>query len=560
MLTSTPKETSDLFKQGSAKLGARDYGGAEEIFRRVLSATPNSAEAHNSLAVALHELGRSVDATGHLRLAITLEPNHGMAHYNLGVTLEALGYVSEAVESYLRAVALIPRNLNARNNLADALWKIGRLDEALKHAKRAVALKPDDAAAFVTLGNVLVDLMRVEDATRSFRRAIALRPSFAMAHNNLGLALIKLGRFDEAIKAIEHSLALDPRTAVAYGNLTECKKLEPDDPHLEAMEKLVRDTENVPRKDRTIVHFALGKAYSDLRMHERAFEHLLKGNALKRQEVGYDEGAEAEYLRSIQTLFSADFIRQRQGMGNASRLPVFILGMPRSGSTLVEQILARHPRVHGAGEISDFTEVVREEAEAAQTHGRYPEIVAEFGPQHFQAIGKKYLERLGKLSNKSERITDKMPSNFEYVGLTHLAFPNATIIHTVRDPVDTCVSCFAQYFQRAQGFSYDLAELGRYYRMYRGLMDHWNRVLPRGRMLDVLYEDIVEDLEGAARCIVAHCGLEWDDACLLFHRGDRVVLTASASQVRKPIYRSSVGRWAPYKNFLQPLLDELQGD
>jgi Flp pilus assembly protein TadD len=560
MLTSTPKETSELFRQGSAKLDARDYGGAEEIFRRVLSATPNSADAHNSLAVALHELGRSVDATGHLRLAITLEPNHGMAHYNLGVVLESLGYVSEALDSYLRAVALIPRYPTLRNNLADALWKLDRLDEALKHARRAVALKPDDPAAHLTLGNILVDLMRVDDGTRSFRRAIALRPGYAMAHNNLGLALIKLGRFDEAIKAIEHSLALDPRTAAAYGNLTECKKLEPDDPHLEAMEKLVRETENVPRKDRSIVHFALGKAYSDLRMHERAFEHLLKGNALKRQEVKYDEGAEAEYLRSIETLFSAEFIRQRQGMGNASRMPVFILGMPRSGSTLVEQILARHPRVYGAGEIRDFGEVVREEAEAAQIHGRYPEIATEFGPQHFQAIGKKYLERLRKLSSKSERITNKMPSNFEYVGPMHLAFPNATIIHTVRDPVDTCLSCFSQYFQRGQGFSYDLAELGRYYLMYRGLMDHWNRVLPPGRMFDVQYEDVVEDLEGAARRIVAHCGLEWDDACLSFHRADRVVLTASASQVRKPLYRSSVGRWAAYKDFLQPLLDELRSE
>jgi len=558
MLTSTPKETGELFKQGSAKLKARDFRGAEAAFRGVLAATPNSAEAHNSLGVVLHELGRSVDATGHLRLAITLNANYALPYYNLGVVLESLGYDAEAVDCYSRAVTLAPRNASMRNNHANALWKLRRLDEALKHARRAVALEPGDAGAWVTLGNILQDLMQPKEAMQSFRRAIAARPDYAIAHNNYGNALIKLGRIGDAIEALERALALDPRISIAYYNLTECKKLKPDDPRLVAMTKLASETENVSSKDRMLLHFGLGKAFSDLGMHERAFEHLLKANALKRQDIRYDERIDIDYFQRIEQLFSADFILQKQGMGNGSPLPVFILGMPRSGSTLVEQILSRHPKVHGAGELSDFGEVVLEVGKATHTNSGYPEIAAEFAGEHLQAIAQKYIERVRKLSTKSERITNKMPSNFEYVGLIDLVYPNATIIHTTRDPVDTCVSCFSQYFQRGQNYTYDLAELGRFYRRYRGLMDHWQRVLPPGRILNVRYEDVVEDLEGAARRIVARCGLEWDDACLSFHQGDRVVLTASASQVRKPIYRSSVGRWVAYKDFLQPLLDELE--
>jgi hypothetical protein len=241
-------------------------------------------------------------------------------------------------------------------------------------------------------------------------------------------------------------------------------------------------------------------------------------------------------------------------------VPIFVLGMPRSGTTLVEQILASHARVHGAGELKALNDVVD------TVHGPdgavlpFPDFVRALDAASIRAIGTGYLAQLQKLAPASPHITDKMPSNYYFVGLIHLALPNARIIHTVRDPIDTCMSCFSKLFTAEQSHTYDLGELGRYYRGYQKLMAHWHRVLPVGRILDVRYEDVVADLEGQARQIIAHCGLEWDPRCLAFHETERPVRTASATQVRKPIYRSAIGRWRVYEEFLDPLLTELQLD
>jgi hypothetical protein len=232
--------------------------------------------------------------------------------------------------------------------------------------------------------------------------------------------------------------------------------------------------------------------------------------------------------------------------------------MPRSGTTLVEQILASHPMVHGAGELKTMNDVVLTVRGPDGNTIPYPEFVPSLDPAALQAIGARYLALLRELAPHGERVTDKMPSNYYFVGLIHLALPNARIIHTMRDPVDTCISCFSKLFTAEQNHTYDLGELGRYYRRYERLMAHWRRVLPPGRMLDVRYEDVVADLDGQARRIIDYCGLPWDDRCLSFHETDRPVRTASATQVRQPIYSSAVGRWKVYEEFLGPLLNELQ--
>jgi hypothetical protein len=236
---------------------------------------------------------------------------------------------------------------------------------------------------------------------------------------------------------------------------------------------------------------------------------------------------------------------------------VLIVGMPRSGTTLIEQILASHPQVFAAGELNDLREVIAAHCDLAAVPAPYPECVRELSAEVLRRIGTAYTDRLHRRAPEAARVTDKMPGNFFHLGLVHLAVPNARIILAGRDPVDTCLSCFARTFGDEQQFSYDLAELGRYYGAYESLMAHWRAVLPPGAMLEVQYEEVVEDLEGQARRIVAHCGLEWDDACLRFHETERPVRTASASQVRQPIYRSAVGRWRPYRQWLRPLLDEL---
>jgi len=266
-------------------------------------------------------------------------------------------------------------------------------------------------------------------------------------------------------------------------------------------------------------------------------------------------------LDRARQVFSPEFIRKERG-GESSAKPIFIIGMPRSGTTLIEQILASHPQVFGAGELTLFERAIGDVRSGigGASRGdvsRHPEIVLQMSSDEFQKLGARYLAAIERLAPTASHVTDKMPTNFVFAGLIHLALPHASIIHAVRDPVDTCISCFSKLFTEGNFHTYDLAELGRYYRHYQGLMAHWHQVLPPGRILDVAYEDIVADLEGEARRIMAHCGLPWDARCLDFHSTERVVRTASAAQVRRPIYASSVGRRRAYQSMLGPLLAEL---
>jgi hypothetical protein len=328
------------------------------------------------------------------------------------------------------------------------------------------------------------------------------------------------------------------------------------------LEALSKDEASLAVGKRIDLHFALAKAYADLGRPQDEFERLLAGNKLKRSIVHYEETLVLSELDGARRVFSPEFMRKERGRGEPSAKPIFIVGMPRSGTSLIEQILASHPQVFGAGELTCFERAIGDVRSGIGevSHGgvsRYPEIALQMSDDEFQNLGGGYLAAIERLAPTASHITDKMPTNFVFAGLIHLALPNATIIHTVRDPVDTCISCFSKLFTEGNFHSYDLAELGRYYRHYHTLMAHWHQVLPPGRILDVVYEDIVADLEGAARRIVAHCGLPWDARCLDFHSTERIVRTASAAQVRRPIYANSVGRRRAYQSMLGPLLAEL---
>ena len=311
--------------------------------------------------------------------------------------------------------------------------------------------------------------------------------------------------------------------------------------------------------DRTQLHFAVAKAYADLERHREAFDHMLRGNKLKRGKIEYDEPANLALFDEIIGTVTKKLMREKKGQGASSKVPVFILGMPRSGTTLVEQILSSHPQVFGAGELREMHEVTQAMRRPDGSEWPFPGFVPSMTAKELRAFGEEYVRRVQALAPEASRVTDKMPSNFYYVGLIHLAMPNARIIHTMRDPIDTCLSCFSKLFSHEQNHTYDLGELGRFYRAYERLMAHWREILPKGVMIDVRYEDVVADLETQARRIIAHAGLEWDEACLAFHRNKRPVKTASATQVRRPIYKSSIGRWKPYEDLLAPLLKELRG-
>jgi hypothetical protein len=321
------------------------------------------------------------------------------------------------------------------------------------------------------------------------------------------------------------------------------------------MERLSRD-ETLSRSARIRLNFALAKAYDDIGRFDDAFRHLQEGNRQKRERIAYDEKQALEQFDRIRSCLDRGLLARSSG-GFRSDVPIFVLGMPRSGTTLIEQILAAHPAIHGAGELTDFGRLANHIRDAKGNLCRYPDDVAGLSDDQLAFLGKEYVGRLRQLAPAAPRITDKMPGNFVFVGLIHMALPNARIIHVRRDPCDTCLSCYSKLFSAPQEFTYDLAELGRYYREYDRLMTHWRETLPHGRMFEVRYEDVIADLETWARRIVGHCGLEWDPACIAFHEARRPVRTASATQVRQPIYSTSHGRWRNYGAHLGPLIAAL---
>jgi tetratricopeptide (TPR) repeat protein len=440
---------------------------------------------------------------------------------------------------------------------AQAAHRAGWFDDAVAAYRRTIRLRPDDAEVFCNLAMALAALDCVEEADASFRRAIALFPDYAAAYNNLGLLLRERGRIAEAGRAIKRAIKLDPQNLGFYDNLALVRPFAVRDRYFLALKAMARDAAMLPEADRIHLHFSLAKAYEDIGQPAAAFQHLLQGNALKRRHVVYDEAEVLGRMERMRQIISADFIAARHGSGDPSPRPVFIVGMPRSGTTLLEQILASHPQVFGAGELHLLDRMAGHVRGLLPGTPPFPKMMLAMSATHYRTLAAFYLERLARHAPDAVRITDKMTANFLFCGLIHLALPNATIVHMVRDPIDTCVSCFGTHFIEGQGHTYDLAALGRYYRHYRALMAHWHQVLPPGRIVDVQYEDLVADLEGTARRVVAHCGLPWDDRCLDFHRTERTVRTASATQVRRPIYKDSVGRWRGVKDFLGPLLTEL---
>jgi tetratricopeptide (TPR) repeat protein len=551
-----------FYNRGNALRQLRRFDEALASYDRALALQPNHAEVLSNRGNTLYELKRFDEALASYDRALALQPDYAGALYNRGNTLHELKRFDDALASYDRALALQPDHAGALGNRGNTLHELKRFDEALASYDRALALQPDHAEALYNRGDTLHERGDLHAALADYRRALSLKPDLADVYNNMGNVLEELGQLQEAQSAYLEALRLDPNNTAAYVNLAAAKTFKPGDAHLAAMATLAERTEGLSNTDRMRLDFALGKAYADLDEHSRAFHHLRAGNAAKRASIGYDETAALGLFDRIEAVFTPQLIAAKSGGGNSSPLPIFVLGMPRSGTTLVEQIIASHPAVHGAGELQLLSDAVRTVRGPDGNSVTYPELTASLDRAALHQIGARYAVMLRDLAANhgapgAERVTDKMPSNYYFAGLIHLALPNAKIIHTIRDPLDTCLSCFSRLFAAEQNYSYDLGELGRYYRRYERLMAHWRRVLPVGRILDVRYEDVVADLEQQARRIIVHCALPWDDRCLSFHQTDRPVRTASATQVRQPIYKSAIGRWRVYEEHIEPLLSGL---
>jgi tetratricopeptide (TPR) repeat protein len=544
--------------RGNALQRLKRFPEAEHAYRRAIELQPAFADAWNNLGTCLRELKRPEEAETVYRKALELNPNNPDTLDNLALAVKELDQLEEAADLMRRALAIEQRSDKLYVHYGLILLDQHKSEEAAAATEHALALNPNNHDAANQMGRITFERGNPDAALGYYQRALALKPDMADAFNNIGNALKELGRLDDAQQAYLDAIRLDPTITAAYVNFADATTFTPGNAHLAIMESLAAQSDALSKRDRMHLDFALGKAYADLKDFSRSFQHLIAGNATKRTTIAYDENATFDLFDRIEMTFTRALIENKSGGGDPSPVPIFVLGMPRSGTTLIEQIIASHPAVHGAGELQTLNDV------ALSIHGLdgallpYPEFVPLTDAAALQRIGASYVSLLRQLAPDRDRITDKMPSNYYFAGLIHLALPNAKIIHSMRDPVDTCISCFSKLFSAEQNHTYELGEIGRYYRRYQRLMSHWRSVLPAGRILDVRYEDVVADLESQARRIIAYCDLPWDDRCLAFHKTERPIRTASATQVRRPIYKSAVGRWRVYEEHLGPLLAALR--
>lgn len=527
---------------------------AEEHFAKAIKLQPGFAVAHNNLGVILKETDRNAEALNCFKKAIEIMPGNFEAHNNLGNTLFALNRVDEAIEQYGQALKLMPEYAEAHSNLGNALKEMGRPQEAIAHYERSIAIKPDFAMAHCNLGTALDDLGRPQEAIASYEQALAIQPDYTEAHNNLGNALDEMGRQEDAITHYEQAIAIKPDYAEAHRNLT---RLRPKQEQAPVLEKLL-ETPSLSETDAIHCHFALGTIYDDSENYDKAFQHYNQGNILKRKTVTYASQSYTAYIDRLIEVYSKDCVQQINALGSDSELPVFIVGMPRSGTSLVEQIVSSHTEVYGAGELAALVDVEEAIADRFKASSPYPECMPLFNESDALDFAKQYLDQLEESSADTKRVTDKLPNNYLRIGLIKTLFPRARIIHCQRNAMDTCTSNFLNYFSFGNGYSFDLKELGRHYLDYERLMRHWQSVFS-SEILTVKYEELVVNQEKVSRQLIEYIGLEWDDRCLDFHKSKRFVNTFSSSQVRKPVYTQSINRWKHYEQQLAPLSEILNG-
>lgn len=506
---------------------ANDLPAAEAGLRERLSAQPTDVAAIRMMAELAGRLGRYRDAENLLRRAIELAPAFTAAQANLATVLYKQNRFAEAGEVLEQVLAQDPANVSSRNLLAATLGRIGDYGEALAIYGELVQTFPDHAKLWMSYGHLLKTVGRLEDSIAAYRRALAAEPHLGEVW--WSLANLKTVTFDDAdIAAMEAALAAE-----------------------------------VSDEDAFHLHFALGKAFGDRKSAETSFRHYAAGNAMRSRELAYDPETTTRQVDRVIEILTPEFLAERHGVGDPAPDPVFILGLPRAGSTLLEQILASHSAVEGTMELPDIPAIAMREAKvwagaAAGGDPRdWPGAVAAMEPQRFAALGAEFLERT-RVQRKTGRpfYIDKLPNNWSYAGLIHLILPNAKIIDARRNPMDCCFSNFRQHFAKGQAFTYALGHIGRYYADYVRAMDHYDRVLP-GRIHRVIHERLLDDPEGEVRAMLAYLGLPFEEACLAFHRNTRAVRTASSEQVRRPINRDGVDQWEPYAQWLGPLRDAL---
>ncbi|MEO7865631.1 MAG: tetratricopeptide repeat protein, partial [Sphingomicrobium sp.] len=590
-----PNNSQALNNLGIINYEVRRYKVAVDFYRRALKSRPDMAEAMNNLGNALRLTGDIDGAVNAYQDALTVRERYPEAYNNLGTLLQQDRKFSEAEHAFRKAIQQNAKYVEAYNNLAvllasqkkevDALRIVGdALKFAPKHiptlmttariqlrrgavqaaeqaAKLALQADPDSMDALTIMGQVYHETDRYDEAIEVLKKAVDAGAKGPETLNFYGVALKSVGRLDEARDYIIKALEMNDSIYGAYANLNDLVDFSSDvgSKLFDRMEAIMESVPNQEADQFLPLHFAYAKALDDRGQHEKALEHYITGGKMKRRQLDYKEPDTFGFFDSIRAAFPKELFDNRPFEGIDDDRLVFIVGMPRSGSTLVEQILSSHPDVFGAGEVKHLSRSIGMLRDRFPSIPKYPEMVQKMTKPQFGLVAKNYLTAMENGAGDAKKITDKLLTNYFFLGLINLLFPKAKVINTLRDPVDTCLSGFTKLFKDDMPHSYDLTELGRYYGKYKEIMDYWKEVLPKDFITTVVYEDVVADTEKEAKRLIEFLDLPWNNKCLEFHKSDRPVKTASVAQVRKPIYKSSVKRWAKYGDGLKPLVDAIEG-
>lgn len=527
----------------------KDWQGALRNFDKALSLRPAYLDALVNRANALRELGSLAEALETFNRALKINPAHAEACSNRGNVLQQLGRYQEALASFERAVSLKPGYAEAYFNRGSALKELLQFQEALATYDLAISLRPDYAEAYISRGAVLRELGRLEDAIESYRKAQALAPNHIGAL--LGLARIdaEMGDFNEAERKYQQARSLDPDDVHSLIGIADVRKFDATDPLVPVFEVSLERKDLKP-EERGLLHHAFAKIRNDHGRYDDAFTNY----ALSKKYLNsrFDMARHLASYEMMADVFTPSFFAERAGFGNTDERPVFIVGMPRSGTTLAEQIIASHHQAEGLGELTILPELMTRLGGGLQKPAQFREAVLGLTASEANRLAEEYLAVYKGHDGRILRFVDKRPHNYEWLGMIALLFPRAHIIHCQRDPLDNCVSMFMQNFNATHGYNQDLETLGKYYLSYRHLMRHWEGVLPMP-VHEYVYETVVGNLEDQVRFLISFLGLDWDPACLNYYENDRRVNTPSRWQVRQPLYDKSVGRWRRYESHLEPL-------
>lgn len=549
-------ETQALIQNAFAHVQTGKKAEAINLYRQIREVAPDDYETilnYGNLSLILGEIIAAIKAFSEL---VAIDPDNALYLGLLGKAFLQNGQLKEAVHVLSQAIEIGTATFELLDYLGDAYTSMGEFSTAVEILQKALLQKPREMRVHANLATCLLRIGRHDEALVHAKIAAKLDAKSSYAQYATGCIYMELGQHETAISCFHEAIKLDKTFGYAYQTLAQCKKAnEQDRPFISKAEKILK--EGIPASARSDIHFCLGKMYDDLKQWDKAFEHYKQGNLLRR-DVKIPDFLKKVHQKS-KKVFTKKLLNETQPRGLETELPVFIVGMPRSGSTLIEQIIASHPQASGAGELTELDNIARIISPYTRDSKSFVKdwhnVIS--NSDALKRHAETYLHRLRKDKGSVLRIVDKQLQNFFRLGMIQLLFPNATIIHSVRDPLDTCLSCFFQAFRQI-GWASDLVWIGKRYHYYRELVDHWKAVLPSGKITDVHYEELIADPESQARRIIDACRLEWDPLCLDFHKTNKTVGTASQWQVRQPIYRSSMKRWHHYAPYLGELANEIQ--